>query len=102
MLFSGDSAYALNYTMPVGEWTKALLIGRGRQTFLDVGKGQMEFQTILGWEGDKNVWTYIGIEAPLKTIGGGEFSGIIKSLKLTDDKQGALKVPRAVDQHILV
>ncbi|KAI9155757.1 Beta-hexosaminidase [Paramyrothecium foliicola] len=85
MLVSGDSAYALNYTFPVGQWTKANLIGSGRRTFLDVGEDRMEFLTILGWQGDKNVWTYIGIEAPLKTIGGGGFTGIIAHMKLIAD-----------------
>ncbi|KAM0327130.1 hypothetical protein ACHAQA_006261 [Verticillium albo-atrum] len=85
MLFSGESAYALNYTFPVGEWTEASLIGKDRGTYLDVGKGPMEFLTILGWEGDKNVWTYIGIEAPLKTIGGGGFEGVVGGMKLVDE-----------------
>ncbi|KAG7136367.1 Beta-hexosaminidase like protein [Verticillium longisporum] len=85
MLFLGESAYALNYTFPIGEWTEASLAGQGKSTYLDVGEGPMEFLTILGWEGDKNVWTYIGIEAPLRTIGGGSFEGVIGKMKLVDN-----------------
>ncbi|KZL70906.1 glycosyl hydrolase family 20 [Colletotrichum tofieldiae] len=83
MLFSGESTYALNYTFPVGAWTNASLIGRGRQTFLDIGDGEpMEFLTVLGWNGDRFVWAPIAVEAPLATVGGSGFEGVIGGMKL--------------------
>ncbi|WQF89927.1 Putative concanavalin A-like lectin/glucanase domain superfamily, glycoside hydrolase superfamily [Colletotrichum destructivum] len=86
MLFSGESTYALNYTFPVGSWTNASLIGRGRQTFLDVGAGEpMEFLTVMGWNGDRFVWAPIAVEAPLATVGGSGFEGVIGGMKLVDD-----------------
>ncbi|KAJ0160612.1 Beta-hexosaminidase [Colletotrichum tanaceti] len=86
MLFSGESTYALNYTFPVGSWTNASLIGRGRQTFLAVGAGEpMEFLTVMGWNGDRFVWAPIAVEAPLATVGGSGFEGIIGGMKLVDD-----------------
>ncbi|TEA20898.1 Beta-hexosaminidase [Colletotrichum sidae] len=85
MLFSGESTYALNYTFPVGMWTNASLIGQGRQTFLEVGDGErMEFLTVMGWNGARFVWQPIAIEAPLATVGGGGFEGVIGGLKLVD------------------
>ncbi|KAK1711802.1 family 20 glycosyl hydrolase [Colletotrichum lupini] len=85
MLFSGESTYALNYTFPVGSWTNASLIGRGRQTFLDVGDGEpKEFLTIMGWNGARFVWQPIAVEAPLATVGGSGFEGVISGMKLVD------------------
>ncbi|KXH69250.1 glycosyl hydrolase family 20 [Colletotrichum salicis] len=85
MLFSGESTYALNYTFPVGSWTNASLIGRGRQTFLDVGDGEpKEFLTIMGWNGARFVWQPIAVEAPLATVGGSGFEGVISGIKLVD------------------
>ncbi|GJD03562.1 glycosyl hydrolase family 20 [Colletotrichum higginsianum] len=83
---NGTSTYALNYTFPVGSWTNVSLIGRGRQTFLDVGAGEpMEFLTVMGWNGDRFVWAPIAVEAPLATVGGSGFEGVIGGMKLVDD-----------------
>ncbi|KAF6806339.1 glycosyl hydrolase family 20 [Colletotrichum sojae] len=85
MLFSGESTYALNYTFPVGSWTNASLIGQGRQTFLDVGDGEpKEFLTIMGWQGYRYVWAPMAVEAPLATVGGSGFEGVIGGMKLVD------------------
>ncbi|WYZ46667.1 hypothetical protein EsH8_IX_000892 [Colletotrichum jinshuiense] len=86
MLFSGESTYALNYTFPVGSWTNASLIGRGRQTFLDVGDGApKEFLTVMGWNGNRFVWAPMAVEAPLATVGGSGFEGVIGGVKLVDN-----------------
>jgi hexosaminidase len=86
MLYSGGNTYRLNYTFPVGEWTNASLYTEGRHTFLHVGNSKpMEFLTILGWAGRGFVWQPIAMEAPLATVGGGGFEGIISKLKLIDD-----------------
>ncbi|OHF04042.1 glycosyl hydrolase family 20 [Colletotrichum orchidophilum] len=85
MLFSGGNTYALNYTFPVGSWTNASLIGRGKQTFLDVGDGEpKEFLTIIGWNGAQFVWQPIAVEAPLARVGGSGFEGVISGMKLVD------------------
>ncbi|KAL8363432.1 hypothetical protein RB601_009282 [Gaeumannomyces tritici] len=89
MLFSGGNVYALNYTFPVGQWTNASLVGKGTRTYLQVeGEGAaaspMEFLTIIGWNGERFVWERMAVEAPLQTIGGGGFEGIIGSMKLAD------------------
>jgi hexosaminidase len=85
MMFSGDSAYALNYTFPVGEWTQVTLRAEGRHTYLDVeGDEPREFLTILGWQGNRYVWEKMAFEAPIAKIGGGEFEGIVSKMKLVD------------------
>lgn len=86
MLVSGGNAYALNYTFPVGEWTDASLLTKGRQTFLGVGDEEpMEFLSTMGFNGKAFVWVPIAVEAPLATIGGSGFKGVIGGMKLTDD-----------------
>ncbi|EEY14176.1 conserved hypothetical protein [Verticillium alfalfae VaMs.102] len=96
MAWSGDNLYALNYTFPVGEWTNASLIAKGDRTFLDVGEGEpMEFKTILGIIGTSFVWERLAVEAPLKTIGGGAFEGIIGRWKLKEGGgEGVMTTPR--------
>lgn len=85
MLISAGNAFALNYSLPVGEWVDASLIGKGNQTFLSVNNGTaMEFQTIVGVNGERFVWTTMAIVAPLCTIGGGSWEGQMKSVKLLD------------------
>ncbi|QBZ56968.1 hypothetical protein PoMZ_01886 [Pyricularia oryzae] len=94
MMFSGESVYALNYTFPVGEWVDAKLIGSGDRMYLDVSAssggttaptGPMEFLTIIGWNGERFVWEKMAFEAPLATIGGGGFEGVVSRMKLVDD-----------------
>lgn len=87
MLFSGESVYALNYTFPVGQWTNASLVGKGTRTYLRVegaAAPPMEFLTVIGWNGERFVWERMAVEAPLQTVGGGGFEGIIGSMKLVD------------------
>ncbi|KAH7021360.1 glycoside hydrolase superfamily [Microdochium trichocladiopsis] len=58
MVVSAGNAFALNYSLPVGEWVNASLIGRGNQTFFSVatqdgGDGEeMEFTTTIGINGE--------------------------------------------------
>jgi hexosaminidase len=84
MLVSAGNAFALNYSLPVGEWVDASLIGRGNQTFFSVGKGtEMEFTTKVGVNGERFAWPRIAVVAPLQKFGGGEWEGELKSVKLT-------------------
>ncbi|EJD48036.1 glycoside hydrolase [Auricularia subglabra TFB-10046 SS5] len=83
-LFAGGNAFALNYSLPLNEWTDVKLLGLGNQTFLEVGGTErMEFITKMGVLGNSFVWSRIAVEAPLARIGEG-FKGQIKNVVLTD------------------
>lgn len=85
MLVSGGEAYALNYSLPVGQWVDASLIGRGNRTFFSTNNGtEMEFTTKMGINGASFVWAEMAIVAPLQTIGGGSWEGEMKSVQLVD------------------
>lgn len=85
MLVAAGNAFALNYSLPRNTWTHASLIGRGNRTFFSVGNGtEMEFLAKLGINGEYFVWAPIAIEAPLARIGGNDFAGLIKDVKLVD------------------
>lgn len=83
MLVSAGNAFALNYSLPVGEWVDAKLIARGNRTFFDNGNGtEQEFITKVGVNGESFAWSRIAVVAPLATIGGGSWEGRIKGAKL--------------------
>jgi hexosaminidase len=83
MLIAAGNAFALNYSLPLNTWTDASLIGRGNQTFFGIGNGvELEFLTKIGVDGEYFVWAPMAIEAPLATIGGNGFTGLMKDIKL--------------------
>ncbi|KAI7499177.1 hypothetical protein KC367_g4700 [Hortaea werneckii] len=83
MLVSAGNAFALNYTLPIGVWTDAALIGRGNRTFFAVDGGEeMEFTTTIGINGESFVWAPMQIVAPLSEIGGGGWKGEMRELEL--------------------
>ncbi|KAK5134586.1 hypothetical protein LTR08_006372 [Meristemomyces frigidus] len=85
MLVSAGNAFALNYSLPAGEWADATLIGRGNRTFFAVNGGEeMEFTTKLGVNGASFVWANMAVVAPLETVGGGKWRGEMRSIKLVD------------------
>lgn len=85
MLVSAGNAFALNYSLPIGEWTDTSLIGRGNKTFFSVNGGpEMEFTTKIGVNGEYFVWKNMAVVAPLQTIGGGDWEGEMKNMKLID------------------
>lgn len=85
MLISGGEAYALNYSLPVGQWIDASLIGRGNRTFFSAGNDtEMEFITRMGINGATFQWREMAIVAPLHVIGGDSWEGEMKSVKLID------------------
>lgn len=86
MMISGGNAFPLNYTLPVGKWTEASLIARGNRTFFAVEgeKKEMEFKTKIGVNGDYFAWSTMAFVAPMRTIGGGDWEGEMKSVKLVD------------------
>jgi hexosaminidase len=85
MLVSAGNAFALNYSLPIGHWIDASLIGRGNQTFFSVDGGdEMEFKTHIGVNGEEMVWTTMSIVAPLQTIGGSTWEGKMRTFKLLD------------------
>lgn len=85
MLVSAGNAFALNYSLPVGVWTDARLMGRGNRTFFAVGGGrEVEFTTKIGVNGEGFVWAGMAVVAPLRTIGGGGWWGAMRSVKLVD------------------
>ncbi|KXL43089.1 glycoside hydrolase family 20 protein [Acidomyces richmondensis BFW] len=85
MLISAGNAFALNYSLPVGSWTNASLIARGNATFFSVNGGpEMEFTTKIGVNGEYFVWANMAIVAPLAVIGGNDFEGAMKNIKLVD------------------
>ena len=85
MLVSAGNAFALNYSLPLGEWSDVKLMGRGNRTFLAVdGKSEMEFTTKIGVNGAAFVRREMAIVAPLRTIGGGGFKGMMRNVTLVD------------------
>lgn len=85
MLITGGNAYPLNYTLPVNEWSDVSLVGRGNATYLEVGGKTLEFTTTIGVNGEFFVYDLpMSILAPLSTIGGEGFEGLISSVVLKD------------------
>lgn len=85
MLISAGNAFPLNYSMPVGAWVDANLIGRGNHTFFSVDGGEeMEFLAKISINGESFAWVNMDVVAPLQTIGGGEWEGTFKRLELVD------------------
>lgn len=84
-LISAGNAFALNYSLPVGEWTDAKLVRNGNRTFFGVNGGEeMEFNTRMGINGEYFVWATMAVNAPLEVIGGGGWEGDLKEVKLVD------------------
>ncbi|KAK7523291.1 glycoside hydrolase [Phyllosticta citriasiana] len=99
-LLANGNLFALNYSFPLDTWTKAQLVGRGNQTFLDVcaedgneGWARHEFLTVIGILGQSFVWRGVAVEAPIQRVGGegvreGEgkgFVGRLKGVRLSDE-----------------
>jgi len=85
MLVSAGNAFALNYSLPAGDWLNAALIGRGNRTFFSVdGGNEMEFTAKIGVNGESFVWANMAIVAPLQTIGGGSWCGEMRNIMLFD------------------
>lgn len=82
---SGGNAFALNYSLPVGEWTQAKLVREGNRTFFSANEEpRMEFLTRIGINGERFVWDTMAINAPVHTIGGGAWEGDITGVELVD------------------
>ncbi|OBT49922.1 hypothetical protein VE04_09895 [Pseudogymnoascus sp. 24MN13] len=90
MFVTGGNAYILNYTLPINVWSSVKVIGLNKATYLSVteegGKEAVhEFMATIGTESRAFVWgNPMGIEGPLKTIGGGKFEGYVSDVKLLD------------------
>lgn len=86
MLVSAGNAFALNYSLPIGEWVEAKLMGRGNRTFFAVAgmDDEMEFRTVVGVNGERFAWSEMAIVAPLNVVGGGGWEGLLKRMKLVD------------------
>jgi hexosaminidase len=85
MLVSAGNAFPLNYSLRVGEWVDASLIARGNRTFFAVdGGSEMEFMAKIGINGESFAWVNMAVVAPLETIGGGNWEGEMKGVKLVD------------------
>ena len=84
-LVSGGYAYALNYSLPIGEWTQAKLVRNGNRTFFAAGGGEeMEFLVRVGVNGERFEWGPMAINAPVQTVGGGAWEGDIGEVRLFD------------------
>lgn len=84
-LVSGGYAYALNYSLPIGEWTQAKLVRNGNRTFFTAGdQPEMEFNVRVGVNGERFEWGPMAINAPVQKIGGGEWEGEVKEVRLFD------------------
>jgi hexosaminidase len=83
-LISGANGYSVNYGFPIGVWVEASLVGAGGRTFLKITNGSTyEFLADIGLYGVQKRTAPIAIEAPLAQIGGGNYSGQIRSLVLS-------------------
>ncbi|KAB2568928.1 Beta-hexosaminidase [Lasiodiplodia theobromae] len=86
MLVASGYAFALNYSLPVGQWSAVKLVGEGNRTFLEVDGAEaerMEFITKMGILGNSFVWEGIAVEAPVGRIGEG-FVGWVRDVVLRD------------------
>lgn len=84
-LVTGGYAFALNYSLPIGEWTQAQLIREGNRTFFSANEEpRMEFLTRIGINGERFVWDTMAINAPVHSIGGGAWEGDITGVELVD------------------
>lgn len=84
-LVSGGYAYALNYSLPIGEWTEGRLVRNGNRTFFSADGGmEMEFLVRVGVNGERFEWGPMAINAPVQRIGGGAWEGEIKEVRLYD------------------
>jgi hexosaminidase len=84
-LVSGGYAYALNYSLPIGEWTQAKLVRSGNRTFFSADGGlEMEFLVRVGVNGERFEWGPMAINAPVQTIGGGAWEGEVGEVRLFD------------------
>lgn len=87
-LVSGGNAFALNYSLPIGEWTEARLIRQGNRTFFSANEEpRMEFLARIGINGERFVWDTMAINAPIRSIGGGGWEGNIGGVELVDFAQ---------------
>ena len=85
MLISAGNAFPLNYSLPVGDWIDASLIARGNRMFFAVDGGrEMEFTGKIGINGEYSEWVTRAVAAPLQTVGGGSWEGMMKRVKLID------------------
>lgn len=83
MLISAGNAFTLNYSLPVGQWLEAKLIGQGNRTLFSVDGGEeMEFLTKIGVNGESFAWVNMNVVAPLATIGGAAWEGAVKGMEL--------------------
>jgi len=84
-LVSGGYAYALNYSLPIGEWTQAKLVRSGNRTFFTAGdQPEMEFIVRVGVNGERFEWAPMAINAPVQQIGGGGWEGEVGEVRLFD------------------
>ena len=85
MLVSAGNAFALNYSLPIGQWVDASRIARGNRTFFAVdGGSEMEFTTTIGVNGESFAWANMAVVAPLQRIGGGSWEGMMKGVELVN------------------
>jgi hexosaminidase len=99
---TGGNAYVLNYTLPMNVWSDVKVIGLSNATYFSVteqGKKEEvhEFTATIGTVSSAYVWNNpMGLEAPLQTIGGGNFEGYISQVELqngADEKYAAFYEP---------
>lgn len=84
-LVSAGNAFALNYSLPIGEWTHAKLIRHGNRTFFSANDApRLEFLARIGVNGERFEWGSMAINAPIHTIGGGNWQGDIGDVELVD------------------
>lgn len=90
MMVTGGNAFILNYTLPVNIWTDVKLVGINNATYFVVKESSRteqihEFTTTIGDYSNSFIWNNpMSIEAPIATIGGDEFEGVMKSVILKD------------------
>jgi hexosaminidase len=84
-LLSGGYAYALNYSLPIDEWTQAKLVRSGNRTFFTAGdQPAMEFLIRVGVNGERFERASMALNAPVEKIGGGSWEGEVGEMRLLD------------------
>ncbi|KAI5924991.1 beta-hexosaminidase [Camillea tinctor] len=90
-LLASGNVYALNATVPLGQWVELGVVGRGDRTFARVrevegeGEEEEEFLAVLGINGASFVWAPVAVEAPIAQVGGeaSSWTGELAALALS-------------------
>ncbi|KAE8443659.1 hypothetical protein EG329_001517 [Mollisiaceae sp. DMI_Dod_QoI] len=92
MFITSGEPYVLNYTLPIHSWTDVKIVSINNATYFvtspsgsDCAETVNEFTTTIGDDSNSFIWgNPMSIEAPIASIGGDLFEGMLTDVKLVD------------------